>query len=230
PPGPLVGVPVSGVRSGEARQDPGAFPPQFPDPAVQAHLVHPGDSARVVVVLFERLWVCPRAEDRDTAGRVGVLVDEPLGQEEPALQPFERGLAAASDGRGARPEESGLKRGFRLPLADQHVQAVERTRPLGRNVGRDAVWAAGSWLGFILWFLNAGHWLPPRVRPLTVKTGCRRRAHRAHTALGWPAHTAGVERRPLASADAWANILGVFDARQCRAESAGRTRAGPQAF
>ena len=48
-------------------------------------------------------------------GATGLLVDEPLGQEERALQPLELDASAAGARRGCWAEEPGLKQGFHLP-------------------------------------------------------------------------------------------------------------------
>jgi hypothetical protein len=80
---------VLGDRPAVALPEPGCLAPELPFPALKGHLVDPGDATRVVVVLGECVPLLARADDRDAAGDRGMLVDEALGEEEPAFEPME---------------------------------------------------------------------------------------------------------------------------------------------
>src|SRR5947209_5062520 len=89
-PGPFDPAAVLGDRAGVALAELRGIAPHFPDSALEACPVDASDAAGVVVVLRERLPFAAGADYRDAAGSCRVLVDEPLEEEEPAVEPVER--------------------------------------------------------------------------------------------------------------------------------------------
>jgi hypothetical protein len=86
-------------------------------------------------VLFEGLRVGASANDCDAVGRGWMLVDEPLGQEEPALQPFHSNVV-----RPPRPVKGGVPgpkypAGKEASISHWPVSTSRRSSQAGRSAG-----------------------------------------------------------------------------------------------